>query len=211
MLILTLLKGIGVGIVIALPVGPVGVLCVRRTLFEGALFGFMSGLGAALADTLFGIIAGFGLTAIRDAILGYQDALGAAGGLFLLFAGARAFTTRDVPEPEPLADERLLTAFASSFALVVTNPVAIFGFTAIIAKVGLDRNATFGTIAVLIGGVFTGSALWWLGLCGGIVALRQHARRIRLDTVNVISGVILLLSGIGLLIAAGLGFAGGHP
>ena len=127
MLILTLPQGIAVGIVIALPVGPVGVLCVRRTLFEGAWFGLASGLGAALADTMFGIVAGFGLTAVRDVVLGYQDLLGAAGGLFLVVAGARALAKRDVPEPEPLAGERVLGAFASAFALTITNPITIFG------------------------------------------------------------------------------------
>ncbi len=208
MLILTLLKGVAVGIVIALPVGPVGVLCVRRTLFEGAWFGLASGLGAALADTVFGIVAGFGLTAVRDAILVYQDWLGAAGGLFLVFAGVRALATRDVPDPEPLAGERPFGAFASAFALVITNPIAIFGFTAIIAKVGLNHDATFGTIAVLIGGVFAGSALWWLGLTAGVVALRGRARPFQLATMNVISGAILAISGVGLLIAAGLGLAG---
>ncbi len=208
MLILTFLKGIAVGIVIALPVGPVGVLCVRRTLFEGAWFGLASGLGAALADTLFGIVAGFGLTAVRDVVLGYQDYLGAAGGLFLVVAGARALAKRDVPEPEPLAGERVLGAFASAFALVITNPIAIFGFTAIIAKVGLNPDATFGTIAVLIAGVFAGSAAWWLGLTGGIVAMRRRARPFRLAAMNLISGAVLMLSGIGLLAAAGLGLAG---
>jgi threonine/homoserine/homoserine lactone efflux protein len=208
MLILTFLKGIAVGIVIALPVGPVGVLCVRRTLFEGAWFGLASGLGAALADTTFGIVAGFGLTAVRDVVLGYQDLLGAAGGLFLVVAGARALATRNGPEPEPLAGERVLGAFASAFALVITNPIAIFGFTAIIAKVGLNPDATFGTIAVLIAGVFAGSAAWWLGLTGGIVAMRRRARPFRLAAMNLISGAVLMLSGIGLLAAAGLGLAG---
>jgi threonine/homoserine/homoserine lactone efflux protein len=207
-LLLTLLKGIAVGVVIALPLGPVGVLCVRRTVFEGARFGLVSGLGAALADTVFGVVAGFGLTAVRDVVLGYQDWLGGAGGLFLLYAGARALTARDVPEPEPLVGERLLGACVSAFALTITNPISILTFAAIFAKIGLDRHATFTTVAVLIGGVFAGSALWWLGLTTGIVALRRRARRFRIATMNIISGLILTLSGVGLLIAASLGLAG---
>ncbi len=210
MLILTLLKGIAVGIVIALPIGPVGVLCVRRTLFEGAFFGLAAGLGAALADTVFGIVAGFGLTAVRDVILGFQDWLGLFGGLFLLAAGARALALRDVRAPEPLAGERLFGAFASTFAVTVTNPIAILGFTAIIAKVGLNRDATFGTIAVLIAGVFAGSALWWIGLTTGIVSLRRRAKKFHLAAMNIISGGILALSGVGLLAAAGMGLAGAH-
>src|SRR5258707_11966559 len=90
MLFLFMLKGIAVGIVIAVPVGPVGVLCVRRTIFDGRLFGFLSGLGAASADTIFGIVAGFGLTVVSDLLLDYQSWLRAAGGLFLVYIGGLA-------------------------------------------------------------------------------------------------------------------------
>src|SRR5437764_1666457 len=94
MLLLFLLKGIAVGIVIAVPVGPVGVLCVRRTVFEGRLFGFLSGLGAASADTIFGVVAGFGLTVVSDWLLGWQNWLRAAGGLFLVWVGTSALRKR---------------------------------------------------------------------------------------------------------------------
>lgn len=203
----TFLKGIIVGIVIALPVGPVGVLCIRRTLFEGISFGLVSGLGAALADMLFGVIAGFGLAAIRDLILQYQDWLGEAGGLFLVYAGVRALA-RPLAEPEPLAGEALLGSFASAFALTITNPVTLLSFAAIFAKVGLDRNATFGTVAVMVAGIFAGSALWWLGLSLGIGAIRHRAHRVVLLAVNRISAAILLAGGAGLLVAASLGLSG---
>src|SRR5438552_7870050 len=85
MLLVLLLKGIAVGLVIAVPVGPVGVLCIRRTIFEGRLFGFLSGLGAASADTIFGIIAGFGLTVISHLLRDYQEWMRVAGGLFLVY------------------------------------------------------------------------------------------------------------------------------
>jgi len=91
MLLALFLKGIVVGIVIAVPVGPVGVMCVRRTIFEGKLAGFVSGLGAATADAIFGIIAAFGLTAVSDWLMSYQHWLRAAGGCYLLYIGSRAF------------------------------------------------------------------------------------------------------------------------
>jgi threonine/homoserine/homoserine lactone efflux protein len=94
MLLVFFLKGVAVGMVIAVPVGPVGVLCVRRTIFEGSLFGFVSGLGAASADTIFGIIAGFGLTVIADLLLDYQEWLRGVGGVFLLYLGAAALRLR---------------------------------------------------------------------------------------------------------------------
>ena len=208
LLIITLAKGIAVGIVIALPVGPVGLLCVRRTLFEGASFGLASGLGAACADTVFGIIAGFGLTFIRDWILSYQDWLGAAGGLYLVYAGARALLATGVAEPEPLAGEALVGAFASAFALTITNPITILAFAAIFAKVGIDHAASVAGIAVLVAGVFAGSALWWLGLTLGIARVRRRTHANTLRWVNRISGAILLLSGVALLAVACLGLAG---
>jgi len=207
MLLITLLKGIVVGIVIARPVGPVGVLCVRRTLFEGMAFGLLSGFGAAAADAIFGVIACFGLTAVRDHILHYSNWLSGAGGLFLLYVGCRALLERRVREPEPLAGEALLGAFASTFALTLTNPITILAFAGIFAKVGLDEGASLDVIGTLVGGVFLGSALWWLGLSGGIAWVRRHAHHFTLRWLNRISGAILSVSGIGLIIAALLGHA----
>ena len=207
-LLFDLLKGVAVGIVIALPVGPVGVLCVRRTIFEGPSYGFVSGLGAATADTVFGIIAGFGLTFVRDLLLGYQDWLGAAGGVFLIAVGIRALTRRGDIEPEPVEDEALFAAYASTFALTITNPITILAFAGIFAKVGVSEEAGFLDTGILVGGVFLGSLCWWLGLSFGISGLRRAAGAVRLVWLNRISGGILTLSGLGLLVAAILTFAG---
>ena len=153
------------------------------------------------------MIACFGLTVVRDEILHYSNWLSGAGGIFLLYMGGRALLERAVREPEPLAGEALLGAFASSFALTLTNPITILAFAAIFAKVGIDEGASLTAIGVLVGGVFLGSALWWLGLSLGIVWLRRRAHRFTLVWLNRISGAILSLSGAGLLIAALLGHA----
>jgi threonine/homoserine/homoserine lactone efflux protein len=208
MLFFALLKGIVVGLVIALPAGPVGVLCVRRTLFEGPIFGLVSGIGAASADTIFGIIAGFGLTIVRDQLLSFQNWLGAAGGLFLLFFGATALLKGRPAQPEPLDGEALFGAYASTFALTISNPITILAFAAIFAKVGVDPDTSLGSVAILVGGVFLGSLVWWLGLSYGVTALRRFVGNFDMMWLNRISGAILTISGIGLLVAAGLGFAG---
>lgn len=207
-LLIDLVKGIVVGIVIALPVGPVGVLCVRRTLFEGASFGFVSGLGAATADTVFGIVAGFGLTIVRDVLLRYQDWFGAAGGVFLLYVGIKALRQRGDAEPEPLADEALLGAYVSTFALTITNPITILAFAAIFAKVGVSETGGYLDTGALVAGVFCGSLLWWLGLSFGIAWLRRIAGTVRLTWLNRVSGGILTLSGLGLIAAALLAVLG---
>lgn len=204
-LFIDLIKGIAVGIVIALPVGPVGLLCVRRTLFEGPMFGFVSGLGAATADTLFGIIAGFGLTIVRDFMLRYQGWFTVAGGCFLLYTGIKALRRGGAVEPEPLGDdeaEALFAAYASTFALTITNPITILAFAAIFAQVGVSQEAGYLDTGLLVAGVFCGSLLWWLGLSFGIAGLRRCFGVVRLTWLNRISGGILALSGTGLLVAA---------
>lgn len=205
MLFLTLLKGVAVGIVIALPIGPVGVLCVRRNIFEGARFGFTSGLGAASADALFAATAGFGLTFIRDWLLHYEDWLGAVGGVFLLAIGLKALFTRNPAAPEPLGGEALLGAYASTFALTIANPITILSFAAIFAELGLNAVVGWIDISMLVAGVFLGSSLWWLGLSLGVTALRKFARTFQLVWLNRISGSILSVSGIGLLVVAIVG------
>lgn len=208
LLFFDLIKGVAVGIVIALPVGPVGVLCVRRTLFEGPSYGFVSGLGAATADTLFGIVAGFGLTFVRDFMLRYQDWFGAGGGVFLLYVGIRALLQAREAEAEPVEGEALLAAYASTFALTITNPITILAFAGIFAKLGMSEQAGYGDIAMLVTGVFLGSMVWWLGLSFGVTWLRRVTGTVRLVWVNRISGGILTFSGAGLLGAAFLALAG---
>ncbi|HKM70571.1 MAG TPA: LysE family transporter [Stellaceae bacterium] len=200
MLLVFLLKGIMVGVIIAVPVGPVGVMCVRRTIFEGNLAGFVSGLGAATADAVFGIIAAFGLTVISDWLLG-QRWLRAAGGCLLLFIGARSLLAKPQAKlASPPDPESLSWYYASTFALTLTNPVTVLVFLAIFAAVGLSgAEATLGRAAILVLGVWVGSLLWWLGLTFGIGFLFRSFEPRHLAWINRGSGVILILSGAALL------------
>ena len=212
MLLTTLLKGLVIGIVIALPVGPVGVLCVRRTLFEGPAFGIVSGLGAATADTIYAIVAGFGLTAVREVILAYEHWLGALGGAFLLYLGLKALLRHQAPVAEPLDGEALLGAYASTFALTIINPITILAFAAIFAQLGIAEGATMADIGALVLGVFLGSLLWWLGISFGVASVRHFVGRgFALALVSRISGTILTFSGAALLAAAIIGLVkSGH-
>jgi threonine/homoserine/homoserine lactone efflux protein len=201
MLLLFLLKGIAVGIVIAVPVGPVGVLCVRRTIFEGKLAGFVSGLGAATADALFGFIAAFGLTFVSDWLLGYQHWLRLAGGCYLLYLGGAALLARHEAELQQKPDtEDLLRNYVSTFALTLTNPITILAFLGIFSAVGLaGEQATLGRAAILVFGVWLGSLLWWLTLTLGLALVFRSLEPRHLVWVNRGSGIILLLSGGALL------------
>jgi threonine/homoserine/homoserine lactone efflux protein len=201
MLLWVLLKGALIGIVIAVPVGPVGVLCVRRTIMHGRLAGFLSGLGAATADAVFGIIAAGGLTVIADWLLDYQNWLRLLGGAYLIYIGISAL--RSDPngqwnsQREP---EGLLADFASTFALTITNPITILAFLAIFAGIGLTgAAATMAGAGTLVLGVWLGSLLWWTGLAFGTGLMRMSLGRRHMVWINRGSGGILLLSGVGLL------------
>ena len=201
MLLIFLLKGAVVGIIIAVPVGPVGIMCLRRTILEGKLAGFISGLGAATADAMFGFVAAFGLTFISDLLIGYHQWLRIAGGLYLLYIGGRALLT--APEvktgTEPDA-ESLLRDFLSSFALTLTNPITILVFLGIFSAIGLSgESATLSGAAILVLGVWLGSLLWWLALSFGLGSLFRSFEPRHLRWINRGSGTILLLSGAALL------------
>jgi threonine/homoserine/homoserine lactone efflux protein len=201
MLLAFLLKGVLVGIIIAVPVGPVGVLCIRRTIFRGRLAGFVSGLGAATADAVFGIIAGFGLSFISDLLLGYQDWLRFGGAAFLLYVGAAALAADPMSaRTAPRDPDTLIADYVSTFALTITNPITILAFVAIFAALGFTgHEATLGRAAILVLGVWLGSLLWWAVLAGGADLLRLSFDRRHLIWINRGSGGILLLSGVVLL------------
>jgi threonine/homoserine/homoserine lactone efflux protein len=201
MLLAFLLKGVLVGIIIAVPAGPVGVLCIRRTIFRGRIAGFMSGLGAATADAVFGIIAGFGLSFISNLLLGYQDWLRFGGAAFLLYIGAAALAADPKPAGAALRDaDTLIADYVSAFLLTITNPVTILAFIAIFAAVGLTgHQATLGRAAILVLGVCLGSLSWWAALAGAADMLRLSFERQHLVWINRGSGGILLFSGVALL------------
>ncbi|MBV9826434.1 MAG: LysE family translocator [Alphaproteobacteria bacterium] len=195
-----LVKGALVGIVIAVPVGPVGVLCVRRTIVHGRLAGFMSGLGAASADAVFGIIAAGGLTFISQWLLDYQNWLRFIGGAYLIYIGISALRASPEERDNERDPEGLIRDFASTFALTITNPITILAFLAIFASIGLTgKQATWASAGILVGGVWLGSLVWWAGLAFGTGLMRMSLKRHHLIWINRGSGGILVVSGVVLL------------
>lgn len=193
-----LVRGLAIGLAIAAPVGPIGVLCIRRTLAEGWLTGLVSGLGAATADALYGTVAAVGLTAVTGLLLAGQDWLAVGGGLFLLWLGWRTFVTPPAETAATAADGRgLLAAYASTLALTLTNPATILSFIAVFAGLGLAAGAGgAGSALALVVGVFLGSAGWWLALAGGVSVLRQRLTARHLRWVNWVSGAVLMVFGV---------------
>ncbi len=199
-----LLQGFLIGFAIAAPVGPIGILCIRRTLADGRLNGFLSGLGAATADMCYGAIAAFGITALRDFLTSQQFWLRLLGGFFLIYLGVRAFLARPA-ENGAAAPQRqgLLGAYLSTLGLTLTNPATIISFAVIFAGLPLS-SAGRGYLgaALLVAGVFIGSAAWWLTLSGLVGLLRSRFTPAWMRWVNRVAGVVLCGFGIAALALA---------
>jgi threonine/homoserine/homoserine lactone efflux protein len=191
-------KGLIIGFSIAAPVGPIGVLCIRRTLAEGRVSGFVSGMGAATADALYGCIAGFGVTYLSSALIGQQFWFRLMGGGFLLVLGVKTFLSKPAEAASKTTGKGLAGAYASTLFLTLTNPVTILAFAAIFAGLGLGKTRGDYTAGILlVGGVFLGSAVWWMFLSTGVGLFRTWFNGPRLGWVNRLSGTII--AGFGLL------------
>jgi threonine/homoserine/homoserine lactone efflux protein len=198
---LPLLRGLLVGLSIAAPVGPIGLLCIRRTLAHGRSQGLASGLGAATADAVYGCIAGFGLMAVGDIVLHWARWLQLVGGAYLIYLGVRTFAP---PVQEAAPDRRwqgVAGAYGSTFALTLANPVTMMAFVAVLVGLGLaEHNIAAASLLVL--GVFLGSALWWVALTTAVGLLRRWTTAGVLRWINRVSGVVIVAFGFVALVRA---------
>jgi threonine/homoserine/homoserine lactone efflux protein len=192
-----LVKGVVIGFSIAAPVGPIGVLCIRRTLADGARAGLVSGLGAATADAIYGSVAGFGLTSVSRVLEGQRFWLGLIGGGFLCYLGLHTFLS--VPaskEAGARTASGLFGAYLSTFLLTMANPATILSFLAVFAGLGLGASPDYAAATSLVAGVFLGSALWWLLLSGGVGLARCRLGAGWMRAVNRLSGSFLFAFGV---------------
>ncbi len=203
------LKGMAIGFAVAAPVGPIGLLCIRRTLWSGRLAGFTAGLGAALADTVFGFVAAFGLTLVWDFLMSNAKWFALGGGVFLIYVGIAEWRSKatDPKLSEPPSAASLVGGCISTFFLTIANPITILSFAAIFTGLGIAGHNVSADVAhpdyvamvQLIGGVFLGSAGWWLLLSGGVDVIRHRLNATTLRLLNRISGTALLLFGLYML------------
>ena len=191
------LKGLAIGFSIAAPVGPIGILCVRRTLAHGRVAGLVSGLGAATADAFYGCVAGFGLTVVSNFLLQQQFGFRLIGGGFLCYLGVKTFVAKPAETEASTQGNGLLTGYASTFLLTLTNPMTILSFAAIFAGLGLaDTGSNAVSAGWLVAGVFLGSALWWLALSTGTAIFRSRLSQKGLQIINRLAGTIITAFGL---------------
>lgn len=193
-----IIKGIIMGFSIAAPVGPIGVLCIRRTISNGRLSGLVSGLGAATADGLYGCVAAFGLTFISSFLVSQQFWLKLVGGLFLCYLGLKTLMSRPAEQAASTSSNSTIAGdYLSTFLLTVTNPMTILSFAAVFAGLGLGAaSGDFASAGMLVLGVVIGSGLWWLCLSGMVGLFRKKFNTNGLIWVNRISGVIITAFGV---------------
>jgi len=198
---LLFIKGMGLGISIAAPVGPIGVLCIQRTLKKGFPSGFFSGLGAATADLLYGGLAGFGALWLGNHLVRLQTPLRIVGGSILVLMGVRAFFQQEQQAASVSKSQGLVGDYFSTFLLTLTNPITILSFTAVYGGLGLSSAETSAwQMGLLVLGVFIGSIVWWLTLSSVVSLLRGRFKPQFYKIINKIAGVVLVVFGISLLV-----------
>lgn len=189
---LLFLKGLAFGFVLAATVGPMWVLCLRRTLAYGAATGLASGMGIAVADGLYGAVAAFGLAAVSGFVLAHGFWIGLAGGVFLVYLGVKTLLAVPAAAGATAKPTSHAQAFLSTLGLTLANPPTILAFAAIFAGLGLAASADYAAAALVTLGVFIGSAAWWLVLAAFAGTLRARLGLKLLRAINIVSGLTIL-------------------
>ncbi|MEY1638715.1 LysE family translocator [Tenuifilum osseticum] len=203
MLLTLLIKGMIIGLAASIPLGPIGVICVQRTINKGKISGFLSGLGAATADTLFAAIAGFSLSFIISFLEERQTIIELIGGVIVVLLGLKIFATNPISQLKRNKRKKsnLLEDFMSVLLLTGSNPLAVFFFIALFATAGvISHDQSIWVNLIALAGVFLGGALWWYILTSTVNYFRRHFRLKQLWWINKISGaVIFTLGGLAIL------------
>jgi threonine/homoserine/homoserine lactone efflux protein len=196
-MLLLFFKSIIVGFIIGIPTGPVGVLCVRRTISHGRAAGLISGLGSTSADLVYAAIVIFGLQSVAQIFLHYHTPLRLGGGVFLLYLGFTTFFSRPLVTAPTNNPRSQWKNFSSAFILTITNPVIIFSFTALFAAYGLAGEHGHITAAGLsLTGIFIGSIFWWLFMTSLVRKFRHRISEHWMSWVNRVSGIIIFAFGV---------------
>jgi len=207
-----LLIGLGIGIAVAAPIGPINLMCIQRSLTHGFTAGLAVGIGAVLGDGTFALISAFGVTWVTDLVAGHSDWIAGIGGSLLLGIGVRTMVARPMDRsstPAPVAGtDAKWTATArlvgTTFVLTITNPATMLGFVAIFSGVGelVMAPGSYGSAALLVGAVMAGSLLWWVVVSRVVSLARSRFTQKGLSMINFTAG--LVITGFGLVVLIGV-------
>lgn len=203
--LLIFLKSIFLGFIVAVPIGPVGIICIRKTLTSGRRMGLSTGLGAALADGIYGIIAAFGVKAAAHFLYIFRSPIEIIGGMCIVYLGYRSFYKRHHPDTlETTETESEIVSAVSAFFLTLTNPLTLVTFTLVFAGLGLGRGTRPLTASLVVLGVAIGSFLWWIIVANIVSYLKTKFTHKTLNTINIVTGAILIVLGILSIISGAL-------
>lgn len=197
------LKGLLIGLSIAAPVGPIGLLCISRTIQKGRLAGFFTGMGAATADGIYGFIAAFGLTLITNFLVDQSSWIRFVGGVFLLYLAYKTFKSKVGSNKSEEKDSYgLLKMYATTILLTLTNPTTILTFIGVYAGLGIgSESKSYLDSGFMVLGVFLGSALWWLILSVVVDLARHKMSEKHLNLINKFSGLLIFSFALAALIS----------
>ncbi len=192
-----ILAGIAAGLLISVPLGPVGVLIIRKTLNKGRYAGYFGGAGATVADTFFSIVAGFGVSIITDFIDAFQKEIRIGGGSILMILAYKIFTSSVIDQIKQKGKKTTLWSdFMHTYFLTLSNPLTIIVVGAIFAAGGPGKDADHFAILTLISGVFIGAASWWLLLVTLVNLFRKKIRLKTLWYLNKVTGILIFIFGL---------------
>jgi threonine/homoserine/homoserine lactone efflux protein len=196
-MIFALIKGVAIGFLLAVPVGPIGVLCIRTTLAEGRRSTISTILGAATADMMYGAVAAFGVTLISTFITDNFETIRFIGGIVLIYLGIRTYRAHITNGKPKKTLNHHAGNFFSTFILTLTNPLTLVAFAAVFAGLGTVKE-TSETISALflVAGVFMGSALWFICLVTATHIFSEFLKQKGLDVINKVAGGFILIAGI---------------
>jgi len=194
------IQGIIVGLTIAVPVGPISLVCIHRTVANGRLHGIVSGLGVATSDSLYAAVAFLGLTAVSGLIIDHQAVFRLVAGIALVLVGIQVFRSLPAVVRDGTNPESYIRDYLSLFMIAAANPLTIIFFITILPGFGVMAHGTTLIAAVpFVAGVFLGSVVWWIILCGSLGSVRSRVSIENLRRINQVSGILISCFGAGML------------
>lgn len=195
------IQGIIIGLTLSVPVGPISLLCIQRSIAEGRVHGILSGIGVASADAFYAAVSFLGLTIISGLIIAEQHLFRSLAGFVLIFIGIRVFLSVPTAATSRIGHESYLKDYLSTAAIAIANPLTLFFFILIVPGFGIviQGNSVFSALE-FVGGLFSGSVAWWIILCGSVGTVRTRISEENLRLINRVSGILISCFGAGMLI-----------
>jgi threonine/homoserine/homoserine lactone efflux protein len=196
-----LLKGLIMGFAIAAPIGPIAILCIKRSLSNGRLSGFLTGLGAASADGIYALISAFGLTIISSFLIKNKTLIQVIGLIFLIYLGIKIFFEKSKEYKNSIVSKKnLFFDYFSSLGLTLSNPMTILAFIAVFAGIGIANPNYYLSSSLVVLGVFLGSIIWWIILSNLVVIFKRRLDAHSMRIINKLSGLIIILFSLWIII-----------